>query len=48
MLPFAGQTETKIHIADSRELYRYVSPNSVDMVVTSPPYGIFATETDCG
>ena len=38
MLPFAGQTETKIHIADSRELYQYVSPNSVDMVVTSPPY----------
>ena len=27
-----------IHTADCRELYRYVSPNSVDMVVTSPPY----------
>ena len=37
-IPFAGQTEVKIHIADSRELYQYVSPNSVDMVVTSPPY----------
>ena len=37
-LPFAGQTEVKIHTADSRELYRYVAPNSVDMVVTSPPY----------
>lgn len=38
MLPFAGQTEVQIHTADSRELYRYVSPGSVDMVVTSPPY----------
>lgn len=38
MIPFAGQTEVKIHIADSRELYQYVPPNSVDMVVTSPPY----------
>lgn len=38
MIPFAGQTEAKIHIADSRELYRYVDPESVDMVVTSPPY----------
>ena len=38
MIPFAGQTEVKVHTADSRELYQYVSPNSVDMVVTSPPY----------
>ena len=38
MLPFAGQTEVAIHTADSRELYQYISPNSVDMVVTSPPY----------
>ena len=38
MLPFAGQTEIQIHTADSRELYRYVSPSSIDMVVTSPPY----------
>ena len=35
---FGKETEIKIHTADSRELYRYVSPNSVDMVVTSPPY----------
>ncbi|MDE0634428.1 MAG: site-specific DNA-methyltransferase [Candidatus Poribacteria bacterium] len=35
---FGEETETKIHAADSRELYQYVSPNSVDMVVTSPPY----------
>ena len=38
MLPFAGQTEIQIHTADSRELYRYVPPSSIDMVVTSPPY----------
>jgi DNA modification methylase len=35
---FGEETEIKIHTADSRELYRYISPNSVDMVVTSPPY----------
>jgi len=35
---FGEETETIIHAADSRELYQYVSPNSVDMVVTSPPY----------
>ncbi len=38
MLPFSGQVDAKVHAADSRELYRYVPPNSVDMVVTSPPY----------
>ena len=38
MLPFAGETKIQIHTADSRELYRYVSPSSIDMVVTSPPY----------
>lgn len=35
---FAEETEIIIHTTDSRELYRYVPPNSVDMVVTSPPY----------
>ena len=35
---FGEKTETEIHAADSRELYRYVSQNSVDMVITSPPY----------
>ena len=49
MIPFAGQTEVQVHSADSRELYQYVSPNSVDMVVTSPPLlGYIAAETDCG
>ena len=38
MIPFEGQTDIKIHTADSRELYRHISPKSVDMVVTSPPY----------
>ena len=35
---FGEETEIIIHTTDSRELYRYVPPNSVDMVVTSPPY----------
>ncbi len=35
---FGKETEIKIHTADSRELYQYVPQNSVDMVVTSPPY----------
>lgn len=35
---FGEETEIIIHTADSRELYRYVPPNSIDMVVTSPPY----------
>lgn len=35
---FREETEIIIHTTDSRELYRYVPPNSVDMVVTSPPY----------
>ena len=37
-IPFEGPSEIKIHVADSRELYKYVPPNSVDMVITSPPY----------
>ena len=35
---FGKETATKIHAADSRELFQYVSSDSVDMVVTSPPY----------
>ena len=31
-------TESQIYVADSRELLEYVKPNSVDLVVTSPPY----------
>lgn len=38
ILPFKGQTHAKMHTADSRELFNYVYPNSVDMVITSPPY----------
>ena len=38
IIPFAGESRIKVHVADSRELYKYVSPNSVDMVLTSPPY----------
>ena len=38
MIPYGGETDIKIHVADSRELYKYVSPSSVDMVITSPPY----------
>ena len=35
---FGKETEIKIYTADSRELYQYVPQNSIDMVVTSPPY----------
>ena len=38
ILTFNGDTHTTIHVADSRELNKYVSPNSVDLVITSPPY----------
>jgi tRNA G10 N-methylase Trm11 len=27
-----------VHLADARELHRFISPNSVDAVITSPPY----------
>ena len=37
-IPYKGESEVKIHVADSRELYKYIAPNSVDMVITSPPY----------
>ena len=39
MLLFGGKTKTEVHIADNRYLRKYVSDNSVDMVVTSPPIG---------
>lgn len=38
MTLFGEESEIEIHAVDSRELYRLVSPNSVDMVITSPPY----------
>ena len=37
-IPYKGKSEVKIHVADSRELYKYIAPNTVDMVITSPPY----------
>lgn len=37
-IPFGGPSQVKIHVADSRELYKYVSPDSIDMTITSPPY----------
>ena len=37
-IPYQGETDIKIHVADSRELCKYIHPNSVDMVITSPPY----------
>ena len=38
VLPLAGHTEATVHIADSRETLKYVIPESVDLVITSPPY----------
>lgn len=38
VLPFEGTPDVKIHVADSRDLAAYVPANSVDMVITSPPY----------
>ena len=35
---FQKETDIKIHIADSRKLAAYAPANSVDMVITSPPY----------
>ncbi|MGQ0760864.1 MAG: DNA methyltransferase [Acidobacteriota bacterium] len=31
-------TKTKVHQADSRDLLRILRPNSIDAVITSPPY----------
>ncbi|MHA1863414.1 MAG: DNA-methyltransferase, partial [Candidatus Thorarchaeota archaeon] len=33
-----GTDKPKMHIGDSRELLKFVEPNSVDVVITSPPY----------
>ena len=38
IIPYNGEINTTIHIADSRELSKFVSPNSIDLVITSPPY----------
>ena len=38
VMPFEGNTDVKIHVVDSRDLRKYVPDNSVDMVITSPPY----------
>ena len=38
VLPFEGTPNIKIHVADSRDLAAYVPAQSVDMVITSPPY----------
>ena len=38
LLPFMGDVNTDIFIADSRETLKYVKPYSVDLVITSPPY----------
>lgn len=38
VLPFEGKPDIKIKVADSRDLVDYVPANSVDMVITSPPY----------
>ena len=32
------KSNVKVHVADSRELDKYIAPQSVDMVITSPPY----------
>lgn len=38
VLPFEGTPDINIHVADSRDLAAYVPANSVDLVITSPPY----------
>ena len=38
VMSFERDTDIKIHIADSLDLCKYVPDNSVDMVITSPPY----------
>jgi len=34
----AGGSLALLHVADARDLSRYVAPESVDLVITSPPY----------
>ena len=38
MFADAGEGERRIFTADANDLLSYVQPNSVDMVITSPPY----------
>ena len=38
VMPFEGESDVRIHVADSRTLCDHVPDNSVDMVITSPPY----------
>jgi len=38
MFSYVAAGERKIYTADARDLLSYVPPNSVDMVITSPPY----------
>ena len=38
IIPYNGNAKVTIHKADSRKLNEYVEPNSIDVVVTSPPY----------
>lgn len=35
---FVGETKQKILVGDARELVKSLEPNSIDFVVTSPPY----------
>ena len=38
ILNLKGESNTKIHIDDSRNLSKHVAPDSIDFVITSPPY----------
>ncbi|MBM3235351.1 site-specific DNA-methyltransferase [Candidatus Poribacteria bacterium] len=38
VITFKGNAEATVYTADSRETLKYVKPNSVDFVITSPPY----------
>ncbi len=37
-LPFEGVEEPKIHNEDSRKILEFIKPETVDFIVTSPPY----------
>ena len=38
IIPYNGETNTTIHVADSRKLNKHITPDSIDLVITSPPY----------